>query len=83
LLVFYFHTIAWQYFYALPELCFLVVLLLAKSCFAFNAITTILPVYVSNSFMATLATLPPCFATFLLSSKFFGFTACEISLVNA
>jgi hypothetical protein len=48
-----------------------------KAFFAFNAVTTFLPVFASSSFIATLATLPPCFATFLLSSKPFGPTACR------
>jgi len=46
-------------------------------------LTTFLPVFASNSFLATLATFPPCFATFLLSAKFLGSTACEISFVEA
>ena len=54
-----------------------------KIAFAFNAVTTFLPVFASSSFIATLATLPPCAATFLLASKSFGFTASEISLVDA
>ena len=36
--------------------------------FAFNEVTTFFPVLASNSSRATLATLPPCLATFLLSS---------------
>jgi hypothetical protein len=55
----------------------------SKTDFAFNVLTTFLPVFSSSSFLATCATLPPCFATFLLSSKSFGLTAYEISLVGA
>jgi hypothetical protein len=51
--------------------------------FAFSKLTTFLPVLASNSLRATFATLPPCFATLLLASKFFGSTAYEISFVEA
>jgi hypothetical protein len=54
-----------------------------KASFAFIAVTTFLPVLASNSSLATFATVPPCIATFLLSSKFFGLVAAEISFVEA
>jgi len=37
-----------------------------------ESVTTFLPVLASSSLRATLATLPPCLATVLLSSKFSG-----------
>ena len=54
-----------------------------KVSFAFNAVTTFFPVLDSNSVMATLATLPPCSATFLFYSKLSGLVAVEISFVEA
>ena len=47
------------------------------------AVTTFLPVFASNSFIATYAAFPPCFATFLLSSKVSGLVATYISFVEA
>lgn len=50
-------------------LFFLIVPSLGKAfsaAFAFKEVTTFLPVLASNSSLATLATLPPCFAAFLL-----------------
>jgi hypothetical protein len=52
-----------------------------KASLAFKEVTTFLPVLSSNSNLATLATLPPCLATFLFSSKSFGLVAAEISFV--
>ena len=46
-----------------------------NNSFALRVVTTFLPVLASSSFLATLATFPPCLATFLLCSKSFGFTA--------
>jgi hypothetical protein len=49
----------------------------------FSPVTILLPVFASNSFLAFLATLPPCLATFLLYSKSFGLVAADMSFVDA
>ena len=71
------------YFFFLGFSFLAVVFFSPKTDLAFIELTTFLPVLASNSNLATLATLPPYFAIFLLSLKFSGFTACEISLVDA